>query len=441
MIASGRKDSDIKVSLCGDIFISKRLPVNPYEGLHELQALLFKHECRFANLETTIHNREGYPEAFPGGGYAMADPSCLHDLKKMGFNLFNTANNHAMDYGHNGLLATIKYLTNLELPFAGTGRNLAEASKATFFESSNGRIALLGVTSSFHDSYAAGPQNQDMQGRPGVAPLRHQAIYELSENHYEALLGISRSIGINSYHEQAIKEGYLFGCENLKFGTYEFRKGVENKVHTSPNGRDLQRTIAAIADAKRQSDVVIMSVHSHQFADGNKKTPPEFIKIFVRECIDAGATIVVCHGPHVVRGIEMYNSGIIFYGLGNFIFQHEDVNHLPEEFYWKYGKTRETVTGVGEIMNIRSKNNRIGLCTQPDVWRSVMVSISCNSEYLEARLYPVKIMLDGRKGLKGLPVLTSDLSIIEEIRSLSMEFGTNIEISNANFGLIRISRV
>ena len=435
------ENSLITISLCGDIFISKRLPGSSYPGFDELYTFLHKHECRFANLETTIHKREGYPEAFPGGGYAMADPACLCDLKRMGLNIFNTANNHAMDYGHNGLLATIKYLTDLELPFAGTGRNLAEASKPAFFETSNGRIALLGVTSSFHDSSAAGPQNQDMQGRPGVAPLKHQAVYELSENHYKALLEVSRSIGINSYHEQAIKEGYLPRCENLKFGIYEFRKGVENRVHTAPNEKDLQRTIAAIADAKRQSDIVILSVHSHQFADGSKKNPPEFIKIFVRKCIDAGATIVVCHGPHVVRGIEVYNSGVVFYGLGNFIFQHEDVDYLPEEFYWKYGKTREQVTGVSEIMNNRSKNNTIGLCTQPDAWRSVMVSISCDLEYLEVRLFPIKIILEGRKGLKGLPVLTSDLSIIQEIKNLSIEFGTNIEMANANFGYIRISRI
>ncbi len=376
------ENSLITISLCGDIFISKRLPGSSYPGFDELYTFLHKHECRFANLETTIHKREGYPEAFPGGGYAMADPACLCDLKRMGLNIFNTANNHAMDYGHNGLLATIKYLTDLELPFAGTGRNLAEASKPAFFETSNGRIALLGVTSSFHDSYAAGPQNQDMQGRPGVAPLKHQAVYELSENHYKALLEVSS-----------------------------------------------------------QSDIVILSVHSHQFADGSKKNPPEFIKIFVRKCIDAGATIVVCHGPHVVRGIEVYNSGVIFYGLGNFIFQHEDVDYLPEEFYWKYGKTREQVTGVSEIMNNRSKNNTIGLCTQPDAWRSVMVSISCDLEYLEVRLFPIKIILEGRKGLKGLPVLTSDLSIIQEIKNLSIEFGTNIEMANANFGYIRISRI
>jgi poly-gamma-glutamate synthesis protein (capsule biosynthesis protein) len=70
-----------------------------------------------------------------------------------------------------------------------------------------------------------------------------------------------------------------------------------------------------------------------------------------------------------------------------------------------------------------------------------MVSISCDLEYLEVRLFPIKIILEGRKGLKGLPVLTSDLSIIQEIKNLSIEFGTNIEMANANFGYIRISRI
>lgn len=393
-----KKESVMTLSLCGDIFISKRLPIQPYSGFEQIQQLLQQHECRFANLETTVHRHEGYPEAFPGGGYAMADPDCLSDLKRMGFNLFNTANNHAMDYGHNGLLATIKYLTNLELPFAGTGENLAEASKPAFFESSNGRIALLGVTSSFHDSYAAGPQNQEMQGRPGVAPLRHQAVYELDKNNYEALLNISKAIGINSYHNQAIKEGYLLANKNFKFGIYEFKEGVGNRVHTLPDEKDLQRTIDRITDAKLQSDIVIVSVHSHQFANGNKQIPPEFIRIFVHKCVDAGADIVVCHGPHVVRGIEAYHSGLIFYGLGNFIFQHEDVECLPEEFYWKYGKTRETVTGVGEIMSIRSKNGMIGLCTQSDVWRSVVVSINCDLEFWKQNYIRWKLCSKEREG-------------------------------------------
>ena len=36
--------------------------------------------------------------------------------------------------------------------------------------------------------------------------------------------------------------------------------------------------------------------------------------------IDAGASIIMGHHPHVLRGMEKYNNGSIFYGLGNFVF-------------------------------------------------------------------------------------------------------------------------
>jgi poly-gamma-glutamate synthesis protein (capsule biosynthesis protein) len=104
---------------------------------------LLQHECRFGNLETTIHDREGYPEAFPGGGYAMASPICLKNLNDFGFNLMSTANNHAMDYSHNGLLATCKYLKDLNIAYSGTGANLSDASAPTFIDCQDGRVALI----------------------------------------------------------------------------------------------------------------------------------------------------------------------------------------------------------------------------------------------------------------------------------------------------------
>ena len=100
----------------------------------------------------------------------MASPDVLDSLKRMGIDILNTANNHAMDYGIGGLIATNKYLDEKQIIHFGTRVNLAEASMAKFVDTSNGRIAVIGITSSFHDSYAAGHQNQDMQGRPGVAP-------------------------------------------------------------------------------------------------------------------------------------------------------------------------------------------------------------------------------------------------------------------------------
>lgn len=39
--------------------------------------------------------------------------------------------------------------------------------------------------------------------------------------------------------------------------------------------------------------------------------------------IDAGAGVVVGHGPHVLRGIEVYKRRPIFYSLASFIFEND----------------------------------------------------------------------------------------------------------------------
>ena len=74
------------------------------------------HDFCFGNLETTDHNRKGYPEAFPGGGHAMSAPATLKDLKDFGFNVFGTANNHSMDFGRAGLNRTAEALHELFHP-------------------------------------------------------------------------------------------------------------------------------------------------------------------------------------------------------------------------------------------------------------------------------------------------------------------------------------
>jgi len=98
----------IKIALVGDLFITRALPSKGYDGLDEIVDLLNNHDVKFANLETTIHHKEGYPSAFPGGTWAMSDPRCIADIKRFGFNIVNTANNHSMDYSYGGMLTTLK---------------------------------------------------------------------------------------------------------------------------------------------------------------------------------------------------------------------------------------------------------------------------------------------------------------------------------------------
>lgn len=424
------KNQNITISLCGDVLITKRLPECLDTNVQELVNLVRGYEVRFANLETTIRKDEGYPAVFPGGGYAMTSPMSVQDLcHTFGFNIYNTANNHSMDYSEGALLSTLTYLDAMDVLHCGTGRNLNEASRAVYKECTNGRVAFLGVSSSFNAAYSAGPQNEEMVGRPGVAPLRHKAIYELTEKNYEDLLRIADETGINAGHNQSVKEGYVLATNSLRFGTYEFEKGNANQVHTEPLVEDVNRTVDIIKDARLQADIVVVSIHSHQFKGLDKANPTDFCRMFAQKCIDAGADIIVCHGPHTLRGVEVYKQGVILHGLGDFIFEHESMSLLPEEYYKRFGTSRQECSGVAGLMEIRSHGGKVGLIADDKAWETVLVGVNCTQNNLEITFYPVLIDR-GYKG--GLPHLAHESKILNELNLLSKEYGCSLQIDNIN---------
>ena len=74
---------------------------------------------------------------------------------------------------------------------------------------------------------------------------------------------------------------------------------------------------ADIAAARQQADFVIVSIH---WGTEGKTGVQEYQRKTARAAIDAGADVIIGHHPHVLRGIERYRRGIIFYSLGNFTF-------------------------------------------------------------------------------------------------------------------------
>jgi hypothetical protein len=83
-----------------------------------------------------------------------------------------------------------------------------------------------------------------------------------------------------------------------------------------------------VSRATRQADLVVVQVHmGAEGADQTRVRPgPESFfgenrgdpMAFSRVVIDAGADLVVGHGPHVLRGLEFYRDRLIAYSLGNF---------------------------------------------------------------------------------------------------------------------------
>jgi poly-gamma-glutamate synthesis protein (capsule biosynthesis protein) len=74
---------------------------------------------------------------------------------------------------------------------------------------------------------------------------------------------------------------------------------------------------ADIRRARQQADLVIVAFH---WGGELETTPRPVQRDLARAAIDAGATVVLGHHPHVLQGIEFHGDGVICYSLGNFTF-------------------------------------------------------------------------------------------------------------------------
>lgn len=414
----------------GDAFITRRLPAEGYPGFAELQQLIKRHDVRFLNLESTFHDREGYPAAESGGTWAISHPRTLDDLKAYGFNLFTTANNHAADYGEGGLLATVAHLKERDMVFSGTGENLAEASKPCYLETQHARIAMISCYAGNRKNLQAGEQTRDMPGRPGLNPLGIREVYHLDQPHFEMVKELAKVSTVNRTVEKSIKNGYTAPYpENVTaLAGAQFALDDHCWVENLPNEKDMLRIEDEIREAKRQADVVLVSIHNH-FLDGYAdNVAPKFLEIFAHRCIDAGANVIIGHGPHELQGIELYGGGAIFYSIGNFLFETETVERQPWDAYYNQGLPAQT-TRVGAFMSHRSKNNTVGYNVQWPIWNSVLAGWTLEEGKLtQIQLYPITLGMEKSRGQKGVPVLNKSEQTLAYLQKLSAPYGTRIAV-------------
>lgn len=80
---------------------------------------------------------------------------------------------------------------------------------------------------------------------------------------------------------------------------------------------DMVQMAKDIGAKKREADLVVVSFH---FGEEYKTTHNLKQAQIARTAIDAGASLVIGHHPHVVEDVERYKGGYIAYSLGNFVF-------------------------------------------------------------------------------------------------------------------------
>jgi poly-gamma-glutamate synthesis protein (capsule biosynthesis protein) len=265
-----------------------------------------------------------------------------------------------------------------------------------------------------------------MRGRPGLNPIRLRTVNEITQDQMESLRDFRESTGASRPTGDRLR---LFG--------ETFTVGPEYRTVTTVNETDLTELVASVEEAKRQADFVIFSSHSHQRGQTNNY-PADFLVTLAHAAIDAGADIFLNHGPHVLRGIELYNGGIIFYSLGDFVFQNETVPFQPEDNFDKYDQLGPEATAA-DFYDARQRTG--GFPANPQIWESIVPLLRYQDGELAAvELHPITLGHGLDRPQRGRPLLASGelaQKIITQLQEYSEPFGTQISLRNG-IGVVRV---
>ena len=189
---------------------------------------------------------------------------------------------------------------------------------------------------------------------------------------------------------------------------------------------DLDRILRSVRNAAAYSDFTVATIHAHQNQSvlerfHSSTRPPSFLVDLAHQTIDQGAHAFVGHGPHILRGIEIYKGRPIFYGMGEFFRQ---MNWSLEA---EFGQTDVNRPGEGDLEGGSLANESMLATSRYE-----------DGKLAEVRIYPIDLRVDGPNSWIGIPRISPPeigARILQRVQRLSKELGTNIVIEN-NVGVI-----
>jgi len=191
-----------------------------------------------------------------------APVALLDGLKASGIKIVSFANNHVMDQGWAGFAETREHLREEGLLFAGSGDTVEQQWQPVITEANGIKVGWLGMT-----RWLNGNRNPDKDDQPHV-----------------------------------------------NFFPYPGESG-------GAPGADEAQVLAAVKSARAQCDFLVVSIHwGIEYAPAPR---PEDVDM-AHKMLEAGASVIVGHHPHVLQPVETYTTQdarntVIFYSLGNFL--------------------------------------------------------------------------------------------------------------------------
>jgi poly-gamma-glutamate synthesis protein (capsule biosynthesis protein) len=414
---------DFSFAAVGDLIYLRPMLATIEQQSPDMLRILRGADVTFGNFETTaldLKTFKGSPQAESGGTWMLAAPAVPADVAKMGIDIVGHANNHATDWGVEGLYDTLALLDGAHIVHAGTGRSMTAARAPAYYDGPHGRVGLVSATTSFTPMSPASDPLGQVPGRGGANTIRSIEVGLVSDTD---LATIARLAG-------------------TKAGTPVKMKGREYRATTTPtapmtieydlNARDVAANMLAVRQAKQNGNFAVFSLHNHEPGNASQ-TPANFAQGLAHQAIDAGADAYVGHGPHQLRGIEIYKGKPIFYSLGNFIFENDLVEFQPSDNYEKTGLPADALPG--DYFAGRTKNDTVGFPADRKFWQSVVPEViySKDRTLKSIRLHPVALGYGTSRAKRGQPYPATPKDVEEifgDLKALCEPYGTSIAVKN-----------
>ncbi|MFY9550785.1 MAG: CapA family protein [Thermoanaerobaculia bacterium] len=429
--------------------LAQTLPADP--GFAAIVRILRDADVAYGNFETTAIDLPRFAgQSYPGrDDWPLAAlPRVAEDLRALGFDLVSRANNHAMDYGIEGMRETSRWLDEAGIVYAGIGENRGEARAARYFEAPAARIGLVSMASTYRDYADALPPLGGAPGRPGINALRTSKTVVVTPDVLRHLRAVKESLDapgksceMPDREAERRRQAGEKAAEVLTVLETSFRVGPRTSIHYEMDPADLEEILRSVRLGKQHSDLLVATTHSHETGLGCEE-PGDFLPVLARAAIDAGAGVFIATGEHRLMPIEIYKGRPIFYSLSNF-FWSDMQESLPADLFEAHREALAKAFGPAAKptdADLTGVMNASGFDDERVFQTVVAVCRWERGKVAEVRLHPVDLGYGLPLTKSGTPRLASPAmarSILERLQRISRPYGTSIEIEGG-VGVIRI---
>ncbi|EJN02907.1 CapA family protein [Herbaspirillum sp. YR522] len=435
---AARVHDGFTVVAVGDLILTDPLCTRLEKSAPDLLALLRNADVTFGNFEgTAIDLRKfgGSPSALSGGSWLISTPAVAADLQQMGFDMVSLANNHSTDWGVEGMRYTSMLFEQAGVAHAGTGETLAQARAPALLTLPTARVSLVALASRFEANARAIDPLGQIPGRAGLNALRTTRFVLVSPERLKVLAGIRDALPQGMMRRSILAADQKNGTVTLFDVKYRASTGLAEEAVDftwTMDERDRKGILFNVRQAKQTSDFSVVSMHTHE--PGNYcQTPPDFMPTIARQAIDEGADAFFGHGPHQLRGIEIYKGRPIYYSLGNFFFMENQQQPITRDEYEK-DKVEPMSMTEAEFMEHR----RVHGVFKDQIWFESVVAVNRyrgDGQLDSIELHPIEMHWGDTGGARdadrGIPRIAHGADaqrILERLQGLSRAYGTEIVI-------------